>query len=309
MKSLKIALVVFLLPIGAIVYAQPAAEKKVIVTGARFTYPLLEKWIGEYREANPSVEVRIEPRTTTDPSQYDLLIEAFEPEKTVQGDREYLYIGRYAVLPVANAKSAFAKTYSEKGLTSDLIKQIFFHDIYTSKDKQQEIETSYTVYTRLQKAGAPKTFASYFGYEQQQIKGKSIAGADEHLIKALLKDSTGVSYNNLGLIYDLKTRTVSSGLAILPVDADDNGRVSKDEKFYGNLDEVLTRLEEEKIKNVPVEYFHISIRKHAYNPEALRFLQWIIENSQEDLHAFGFLKPEQKRFDAEKEKFEQLALK
>jgi phosphate transport system substrate-binding protein len=105
---------------------------------------------------------------------------------------------------VANAKSAFAKTYSEKGLTGDLIKQIFFHDIYASKDKLQEIGSSYTVYTRLQKAGAPKTFASCFGYEQQQIKGKSIAGADEHLLKALLKDSTGVSYNNLGLIYDLK---------------------------------------------------------------------------------------------------------
>jgi hypothetical protein len=118
-----------------------------------------------------------------------------------------------------------------------------------------------------------------------------------------------VSYANLGLIYDLKTRSPLAGLSILPVDADNNERISKDEKFYQNLDDAISKLEEGDLKNVPVEYFHISIRKHGYKPEALKFLLWIVENSQDDLHDFGFLKPEQKRFDAEKQKFEQLALK
>jgi len=73
---------------------------------------------------------------------------------------------------------------------------------------------------------------------------------------------------------------------------------------------LLTRLEEgSEIKNIPTEYFHLSIAKHGYNPEALKFLRWVIQNSQEDLHAFGFLKPDQKRFNAEKEKFEQFASK
>jgi phosphate transport system substrate-binding protein len=255
------------------------------------------------------VEVVIDPRSATDPAQYDLLIEAFEPEKDTKENREYLYLARYALLPIANEQSAFAKHFTEEGLTKDLIRQIYFHDIYADKEKQQEIKEAFTVYTRLQKAGAPITFAKYFGYEQQNITGKAIAGADEHLIKALLKDPTGISYSYPGLIYDLTTRQVQNGIAVIPVDTDNNGRISQSERFYENLDKVLETLDEERTENIPVEYIHISLRKHSYKPEALKFLLWVIYNSQDDLHHYGFLKPEQKRFESEKQKFEQLALK
>jgi phosphate transport system substrate-binding protein len=307
MKKLAYTLLLFAFA-HTISFAQEL-QKEIIITGTRFTYPLLEKWIADYQEVDPSVRIRIEPRTNVDPSQYDLLIEAFEHDNDARADREYLYLARYAVLPFANASSTFAKYYSEEGLTSDLIKQVFFHDIYASKEKQVEIKSDVNVYTRLQKAGAPKTFAQYFGFEQQQIKGKAIAGADEHLIKAVTKDSLGVSYGSLGLIYDLNARTSLPGITILPVDVNDNGRVSKDERFFGSVDEVIGKLESENLKNIPVEYLHLSIRKHGYKPEALKFLMWIIDNSQDDLHEFGFLKPEQKRFDSEKQKFLHLASK
>jgi phosphate transport system substrate-binding protein len=285
------------------------ARKEIVVTGVRFAYPLLEKWINDYKEIDPSVIIRIEPRTSVDPSQYDLLIEAFEHDAEVSTDREYLYLARYAVLPFANASSSFAKHYSERGLTSEVIRQVFFHDIYASKETRVDTKQEVNVYTRLQKAGAPKTFARHFGFEQQQIKGKAIAGADEHLIKAVLKDSLGVSYSSLGLIYDLETRSQIPGMTILPIDGNDNGRLSKDEQFYDSLDEVIAKLESDDLKNIPVEYLHLSIRKHDHKPEALRFLMWIIDNSQDDLHQFGFLLPEQKRFDSEKLKFQQLAKK
>jgi phosphate transport system substrate-binding protein len=290
--------------------AQGSKQNEVVITGARFTYPLVENWINEYREAAPSANIRIEPRTTVDPDSYDILIEAYEPDELVREDREYLYLGRYAVLPVANGSSAFAKHYGDDGLNTDLAKQIFFHDIYAKEDQDKPRE-AYRIYTRLQKAGAPKTFAKHFGFDQQHIIGKAIAGADEHLIKAILKDTLGVSYSLPSLLYDLDARKPLKGLTILPLDADNNGRVSKDEKFYGNLDDVISKLENspDEVRNIPVEYFHISIRKHGHKPEALKFLIWIIENSQDDLHRFGFLKPNQKRFDAEKEKFEQLAVK
>ena len=307
MKLLTSILSIYFVTLFSVAFAQDSPEKKVVITGARFTYPLVEKWISVYKEANPSVKVVIEPRTTTDPSKYDLLIEAYESEKVTDA-REYLYLGKYAIVPVANASSKFAKIYGDKGLTRDLLEQAFFHNIFDAKES--ELKAEFTVYTRLQKAGAPTTFARYFAFEQGQIKGKGIAGSDEHLIKAVLADSTGITYNNPGLLYDLQKRTVLPGLTVIPVDADDNGRVSKDEKFYGNLDELLTRLEEDtEIKNIPTEYFHLSIPKHGYNPEALKFLRWVIDNSQEDLHAFGFLKPDQKRFNAEKEKFDEFASK
>ena len=75
----------------------------------------------------------IDPRTTTDPSSYDLFIEAYEQEESVKETRDYVSIGRYVLLPIANDKSGFAKTYGQKGLTADLIKQVYFHDIYVTE--------------------------------------------------------------------------------------------------------------------------------------------------------------------------------
>ncbi|HEY5745077.1 MAG TPA: hypothetical protein VIU12_03280 [Chryseolinea sp.] len=309
MKSIISVFILYFVLLGITsVFAQEASSKKIVITGVRFAYPLVEKWIEAYKATNPDADIKIEPRTVTDPSQYDLLIEAYEPDDKLKDSRDFVYLARYSLLPVANAKSSFAKAYADKGLTKDKIIQTYFNDVTASRKDDKLDPSSYTLYTRLQKAGAPITFAHYFGYQQANIKGRAIAGADEHLIKSLLKDSTGVSYGVPGLLYDAKSRKPLEGLVILPVDADNNGRVSDNEKFYDNLDVVLQKIEDESPKNIPVEYLHLSIAKSGANPEALKFLKWVLDNSQDTLHDFGFLKPEPKRFLPSKEKFDGVAI-
>lgn len=287
-------------------------NKVVTVTGVRFAYPLLEKWIDDYKEADPNTQIEIVPRSTTDPLQYDLLIEAYEPDGTVQQTRDFVYVARYALIPVANATSDFAKIYSDKGLTRELIEVIYFNDIYADAREAPKLGAEYTVYSRLQNAGAPITFSKYFGFKQSNIKGKTIAGADQDLIKALLKDTTGVSYSVPGLLYNTQTRKQVEGITVIPVDLDDNRLVSDDEKFYGKLDDVIAKLEgenEKEIRNIPIEYISLSISKVNAKPEAIKFLQWVIYNGQESLHQFGFLKPDIKKFEIGKERFEQRALR
>jgi phosphate transport system substrate-binding protein len=285
-------------------------DKIVIITGTRFAYPLVQKWIDDYNKINPSAQIIIESRGSADPSTYDILVEVFDQDEAVKKTREYVHVARYAILPIANSNSAFAKHFSEKGLNQDLINQLFFHDIYADKEKEEKVKEPYTIYTRLQKAGAPIVFTKYFGYEQKDIKGKAIAGSDEHLLKAILRDSTGVTYLPLTLIYDHSTKKPFNGLTVLPVDLNGNGRINDEEKFYNDLPTVIERLENtstKDIKNIPVEYLHLSVDKRNANPVAIEFLRWVINNGQSDLHDFGYLAPEPSRF--EKEKFEQFASK
>jgi phosphate transport system substrate-binding protein len=265
----------------------------VVITGARFAYPLVQKWIDDYYKVNPSVQIIIESRGTNDPNQYDVLIEAYPQDEAVQKTRDYTHVARYAILPVANNQSAFARYYQDKGLNQNLINQLFFHDIFVDKKDEQKIKYPYNIYTRLQKAGAPIVFAKYFGYEQKDIRGKAIAGADEHLLKAILRDSVGVSTLPLSLVYDRTSRKAVSGITVLPIDLNGNGRINDDEKFYGDLDQVLQKLEEKDskdFKNVPIGYLHFSVDKKNSKPEALDFLQWVAAHGQSDLHDFGYLK-------------------
>jgi ABC-type phosphate transport system substrate-binding protein len=286
------------------------AQQVVIVTGARFAYKLVEKWIDDYNKINPNVQIIVESRGSADPLKFDILAEVYQHNEEIQKTREYINVGRYAVLPVATANSSFAKIYVDKGLNKDLIKQIFFHDIFADKEKQKPIKAPFTPYTRLQKAGVPTVFANYFGHEQKDIKGNAIAGADSHLLKALLRDSTGVSYLPLPLIYDQQTRKPIDGLAVLPVDFNGNGKITDDEKFFNDIDKVIEQLEatdKKDIKNIPIEYLHLSIDKQNASTEAIEFLKWVNENGQADLHTFGYLTPEGNRF--EKEKFNEFASK
>ena len=284
------------------------AQNVVVVTGARFSYQLLEKWIEDYHRVNPQVQILIESRGSADPLSYDILAEVYEHGDDIKESREYIKVARYAILPVANSRSLFAEVYSDKGLNAELIRQIFFHDIFSDRQKQKPVEIPFTVYTRLQNAGVPKVFATHFGLEQKDIMGTAIAGADAHLLKALLRDSTGVTYLPVPLVYDENTRNPVEGLTVIPVDFNGNKKVSDEEKFYDNLDRVIEKLEAEepeKIKNIPVEYLHLSIDKQRASAEAIDFLKWVNENGQDDLHSFGYLQPETQHF--EKDKFNEFA--
>lgn len=284
------------------------SEKIVIITGARFAYPLVQKWIDEYNQVNPDVQIIIESRGTNDPTQYDLLIEAYEPDEAVKKTREYVYIARYAVLPVANSRSAFAKTYADKGLNEKLVKQLFFHDVFADKENEVEIKAPYSVYTRLQKAGVPIIFTSYYGYSQKDVKGKAIAGSDEHLLKAVLRDSIAVTYLPLSLLYDQTTRKPIQDVTILPVDLNGNDKVNDEEKIYSSLETVIDRFENKKegknkeIKNVPIGDLHFSVNKTDPNTRALEFLRWVLQNGLDDLHTFGYLSADPEKIN--KERFE-----
>jgi ABC-type phosphate transport system substrate-binding protein len=303
------ALALFVLSIPLLAQTTPPASPKVVViTGNRFSYKIVQEWIDEYSKLKPDVQIIIEARGSNDPATFQILAEVYEPEEALKNGREYINVGRYAVLPVATTNSEFANYFVEKGLEEDLLKQIFFNDIYADKESQAKIEAPYTVYTRLQKAGVPFVFAKYFGYQQKDIKGTSIAGADEHLVKALLRDPNGVTYLPLTLIYDQQTRKPIDKLTVLPVDLNGNGKINSEEKIYGDLDKAIEQLEarsQDDIKNVPIEYLHLSVDKKTATPEAIDFLKWVNENGQRYLHKFGYLRPEAKYF--EKEKFKEFA--
>jgi phosphate transport system substrate-binding protein len=287
--------------------ASETKRKVVVVTGTRFAYPLVQKWIDTYNEAHPDVQIIIEARGSADP-QYDILIEAYEQPEEVKEKREYVYIARYAILPVANDKSAFAKTYAAKGLNRALINQLYFHDLFADTEKEIKIKEPFTIYTRLQKAGAPIAFTKFFGFEQKDIKGKAIAGADEHLLKAIIRDSTAVSYLPLALAYDHTTSKQASGITVLPVDLNGNDKVSDEEKIYSDIPTVISKIESaesKELRNLPIEYLHLSVDKKNATPEAVAFLKWVMENGSKDLHAFGYLLPQTTK--KEKEKFEQFA--
>ena len=145
------------------------------------------------------------------------------------------------------------------------------------------------MYTRASAACASISFADHFGNTWEAIRGKGISGDDKYLLSAVLKDTNGLSYNNLGYLYNLQTRKPIEGIVLLPIDINQNGRLDQEEKIYANLDQVIAYLENNPDeKGIPKAYVNFVFDKNK-NRDALQpFLNWVLTEGQKYNHEFGF---------------------
>jgi phosphate transport system substrate-binding protein len=260
----------------------------------------VEKWIEEFKKSNPTASIRILTRGAANADSANLIINAHElTSEEIRPGYSVVNLGRYVLLPVANIKNVPIQPYVEKGIKVKDLKRLFFDkfDPYASEEEIQAkskklnaLASQINIYTRQQKACAPTTFAKNYGFEQVDIVGKQIAGDDKHLIQAVLKDTNGVTYNNLGFVYDRNTRKVVDHLKVVPIDLNNNGKLDENENFYGNLDVLISKLENEADKDIPVGYVNISFPKQiAAESNTAKFLNWVLENGQKFNHEYGFL--------------------
>ncbi len=291
----------FWLLIGGILAGSGATaqQSKIILSGSRFTYPLVERWISEYAKINPQTTIKINPRGGADADSANLIINAHELElDEVRPGYKVVNIGRYVLLPVTNVRNPRLQEYLVSGISEKSAKRIFFdkyepfEDQPTKKvlEKDKALLNGLTIYTREQKACAPTTFARHYGFEQADIRGKRIGGDDKHLIQVVLKDTTGLTYNSPVLIYDLKSRKVKDGLAVLPIDLNGNGKLDEDEKIYDNLDNLIASLEQKQRSEIAYGNINLSFPQDPEeNKELTAFVLWILKEGQQYIHEYSFL--------------------
>ncbi len=297
---MKKAILLFSLLGGLLTAGEALAQSStIILSGSRFTYPLVERWMLEYSKLHPGVALKINPRGGANADSANLIINAHElsPEE-IRSGYKVVNIGRYVLLPVASKKNPSVQEYLAKGISEKAVKKLFFekYEPFEEKENKKALEKEkaalkgLTVYTREQKACAPTTFARHYGFEQPDIRGKRIGGDDKHLIQVLLKDSTGITYNNPGLIYDLKTRKVREGLAVLPVDLNNNGKLDEEENFYTNLDVLIAALEKKEHSEIVYGNINLSFPQDLeQHKELTEFVLWALKDGQQYIHEYSFL--------------------
>lgn len=261
----------------------------ITITGTQFTYPLIERWISEYAKINPELKFRL--ISDQENGLTDLKIIAHTPENGEIADSKLLVsVGRFALLPITNEKNPLFSKEFKKGIKHDRLKAIFMKaEDNLDPDGEKVKAPEYTVYTKTPQSCAAKVISSYLGSPSDDLQGIYVTGDDKFLITSLLEDSTGISYNNLGSIYDLKNRIPVTGIKILPIDLNNNGRLDKDEQIYANLDQVISYLEDSKSASIPADNLSFITDQKQSDPEIANFLNWVKADGQEYNHQYGFL--------------------
>lgn len=287
MKTNYFYQILFALFITSSVFAgENAAKEPVVISGTKFTYPLIEKWIAEYQKVNPNANIKLAAKANAGQTA-DLNIIAHQPaQNELQANQEIIYAGRYALLPVTNNNNPILAAVAKKGLNKKELDKLFFEVVdYDSDEPAQKSKYRANIYARDNQACASTTLAGYFGHQSSEIRGKKVFGDDIYLLSAIKKDSIGLTYNNLGYLYDINSRNLKEGIALLPLD------LKKDAKTIqsGNLDDVLNVLEATKVETVPVERIGFVYSQQNARKEVAEFLKWVLSDGQKFNHDKGFL--------------------
>jgi len=291
MKAVKfIRIFLFVTFVSTFVLKAQSQRDYVSISGTRFTYPLIEKWISEYKKVSPEARIKIQYNKQVNDSVNLRVIAHTLTQSEIKPNELYFQVSRYALLPITNERNLPLKKEFKRGLKQEDLKKVFFVDPSSAYEEETKGQPVVTVYTRANQTCSSIAFANHFGLGPNEIKGKKISGEDKYLTLAVQKDTTGVSFNNLGYIFDINTRVPVKGINILAIDLNGNGKIDKEELIYDNLD-VLTQYLENNQDNkaIPTDYVSFIVNKNQKSETLQKFISWVLTEGQKYNHTYGFL--------------------
>jgi phosphate transport system substrate-binding protein len=266
------------------------------ISGAFALYPITVKWAQEFKKIHPNVVFNISAggagKGITDALSglvdIGLASRDISPEEVKKGAYT-IYVTKDAVVPTFNTGNPNASALEVKG-----VKRAQFADVFvTGKIKNWnqlagKVSVPIHIYTRSDAAGAAETWAKYFNKKQEDLLGVGVYG-DPGLAQAVKKDVTGIGYNNLAYLYDLKTRKQVAGVHALPIDVNGNGKIDLDENFYDTIDHLTDAIAEGKYPSPPARNLGFLFKGKPKKPELVEFVKYVLTDGQKFVDENGYI--------------------
>ncbi|MEI6948400.1 hypothetical protein V9K67_14485 [Paraflavisolibacter sp. H34] len=271
---------------------KPQLKGTITYSGTRFLYPLVEKWAEEFSKAHPGVHFTLS-RGTGKVADIEASAAPVKVKDSARG--QYTVVSRFVLVPVINEKNPQLASLQQKGLSKEDLYRLYFGKESPSGGAQSASPQAAAnpwapvkVYAR--GACASATFSDHFGKKIKDLNNLDASISDDKvLLQKVLSDSLALGYNNLGFVYDLRTRKQQQGIRVVPIDLDGNGRIDPKENFYDNLDQLIRRKEKEPASLPPVG--DLTLIYKGERPEVKAFVEWVRTKGQAYNHAYGFLNP------------------
>lgn len=282
MKDVKVAALTA--AISLVSAGAQAQTLKISVQDAQFTQSAIERLVAEYSKQNPSFHAEVVKGAQVQAdATVSLSAEEQEHESTV---------GRFVVLPIANAQNELLNVKKvQRGLNDKLEQQLFVErDIEDEISAREDGEKALpgTVYSLTgRKSATTQVLARQLQIAPSRFKGKRIMGREENLLDVVRNNADAVSYNVTSLIYDVKSRQPVSGLTVLAVDLDGNGKVTDEERnAIENLDTLTGFLSAHPKNSLPTGNVDINTE----NVHLKNFVNWTRTEGYSILAQYGLLK-------------------
>ena len=267
------------------------------LSGAFALYPLAIQWAEELQQIHPGVRIDVSAggagKGMTDAlaGVVDLGMvsrEIYPPEK--EKGAVGFAVAKDAVAPTINANNPKLNELLSKGLSREAAIKIWitgetttWGDVLGTEDK-----TPLHAYTRSDACGAAETWAKWLDKKQEDLGGTAVFG-DPGVATAVQKDIYGIGLNNIGYAYDNDTHKPNAGILVLPIDSNNDGVITPDEKFYDTKDELITAIAEGKYPSPPARDLYLVTTGVPTNPVIKAFLKYVLSKGQEKNIPAGYI--------------------
>ena len=275
-------------------------EGTISLSGAFALYPLAVKWAEEFKKIHPDVKIDISAggagKGITDAlsGMVDLgmLSRGINEAETAKG-AWLISVAKDAVLPTISDKNPVLAELRKKGMTKETFKQIFISGNITSwgtslQKVDNKAQGKINVYVRSDACGAGEMWGKYLGSNQEGLNGIGIFG-DPGVADAVKKDPLGIGYNNLIYVYDIQSRKFYPGIAVIPIDVNENGKIDVEEDVYASLDVLMKAIRDGRYPSPPARELYFVSKGKPTDPVVTEFLKWILKDGQKYVNESGYV--------------------
>ena len=303
-----LSVIITILMIGQVLLMHPNAVEastsareepihgSIRVSGAWALYPMMVKWAEEFKKVYPGVRIDVSAggagKGITDALSglvdIGMVSRELRPEEISQ-KAFYVPVVKDAVFPTINRNNAVFKELMQRGLKKKALADLWvagrsltWGELAGAADKQK-----IRVYTRSDSCGAAETWAKYLGTMQEDLKGVGVYG-DPGVAEAVRRDKTGIGYNNLNYVYDIKTGAPLPGLHVVPIDVNENGRIDREENLR-TKQEAIRAILSGHYPSPPARDLYL-VAKGSFKGPVKVFVHWILTDGQKYIDEVGYLK-------------------
>ncbi len=261
---------------------------EITISGAFALYPLAVKWTQEFQQKNPGVKIDISAggagKGMTDAlaglADFGMVSRELAQSEIDKGGLGFA-VAKDAVVTTLNAENPDVEDILRTGITKEKATKLWItQEIKTWGDfTGTQSQNAVHVYNRSDACGAAETFALWFGKKQEDLNGTSIFG-DPGVAKAVQDDKLGIGFNNVGYAYDETTGKPHTGLVVVPIDLNNDGQISDDEKFYEQKDSIVAAIADGRYPSPPARDLYLVSKGVPQNPAAKEFLIYVLTEGQ-----------------------------
>lgn len=269
----------------------------ISISGAFALYPMAVLWAEEFQKIHPDVRIDISAggagKGMTDALSQMVDLGMFSREvskEEIAKGAWFIAVAKDAVVATYNPQNSSAALIASKGISKEMFTNIYLKEniktwgeLYKTSDK-----TRLNAYTRSDACGAAEMWGKFLGSNQESLKGVGVFG-DPGIADAVKNDKTGLGYNNVNYAYDMNTRKPYEGLGVVPIDLNGDGEITKDERFYDSLDDIMDAIASGKYPSPPARDLYFVSKGKPENIAVLAFLEWIVTDGQKYVHKAGYV--------------------